>query len=277
MTDSFFPSALPEGIGPAVPLTDRGSAGQPSVGGGRDPASLATANATASGGAFADGASAAAGITAAGTNLGASGGSEGSGQGGGPGSDPGTEHGSPHGGYNLTGFLIFLASESLIFAGLFAAYIVLKGSAPLWLPPGVEGLEVREPLINTVVLVSSSGVAWLAERALHRRQIGRFRLWWLLTMAMGSWFVLGQAREWLGLPFGLGDGVFAACFYLLTGFHGLHVITGVLLMALMLWRSFRPGNYDGGEAGVTAVGLFWHFVDVIWIVLFALLYLWQAR
>lgn len=160
---------------------------------------------------------------------------------------------------------------------MFAAYIVLKGSAPLWLPPGVEGLEVREPLINTVVLVSSSGVAWLAERALHRRQIGRFRLWWLLTMAMGSWFVLGQAREWLGLPFGLGDGVFAACFYLLTGFHGLHVITGVLLMALMLWRSFRPGNYDGGEAGVTAVGLFWHFVDVIWIVLFALLYLWQAR
>jgi len=194
---------------------------------------------------------------------------------GGPqGSGP-VEH--AQGGYNLTGFVIFLASESLIFAALFAAYIVLKGSAPLWLPPGVEGLEVREPLINTIVLVSSSGVAWLAERALHRRQLVPFRLWWLLTMAMGTWFVVGQAREWQGLTFGLGDGVFGACFYLLTGFHGLHVITGVLLMALMLWRSFRPGNYDGGEAGVTAVGLFWHFVDVIWIVLFALLYLWQGR
>jgi len=196
------------------------------------------------------------------------------------GPEQGPGHGSgehAHGGYNLTGFVIFLASESLIFAALFAAYIVLKGSAPLWLPAGVEGLEVREPLINTIVLVSSSGVAWLAERALHRRQIVRFRLWWLLTMAMGTWFVVGQAREWLGLPFGLGDGVFGASFYLLTGFHGLHVITGVLLMALMLWRSFRPGNYDGGEAGVTAVGLFWHFVDVIWIVLFALLYLWQGR
>lgn len=199
---------------------------------------------------------------------------------GGPGPELGPGHGSAehaHGGHNLTGFVIFLASESLIFAALFAAYIVLKGSAPLWLPPGVEGLEVREPLINTVVLVSSSGVAWLAERALHRRQLLRFRLWWLLTMAMGTWFVVGQAREWQGLTFGLGDGVFGACFYLLTGFHGLHVITGVLLMALMLWRSFRPGNYDGGEAGVTAVGLFWHFVDVIWIVLFALLYLWQGR
>ena len=200
------------------------------------------------------------------------GGPHGSGSGGGSGA---AEH--AHSGYNLTGFVIFLASESLIFAALFAAYIVLKGSAPLWLPAGVEGLEVREPLINTIVLVSSSGVAWLAERALHRRQLVRFRLWWLLTMAMGTWFVVGQAREWLGLPFGLGDGVFGACFYLLTGFHGLHVITGVLLMALMLWRSFRPGNYDGGEAGVTAVGLFWHFVDVIWIVLFALLYLWQGR
>jgi cytochrome c oxidase subunit 3 len=200
------------------------------------------------------------------------GGPHGSGSGDGSGA---AEH--AHGGYNLTGFLIFLASESLIFAGLFAAYIVLKGSAPLWLPPGVEGLEVREPLINTIVLVSSSGVAWLAERALHRRQLVRFRLWWLLTMAMGSWFVVGQAREWMGLPFSLGDGVFGACFYLLTGFHGLHVITGVLLMALMLWRSFRPGNYNGGEAGVTSVGLFWHFVDVIWIALFALLYLWQGR
>jgi cytochrome c oxidase subunit 3 len=200
------------------------------------------------------------------------GGPHGSGSGDGSGA---AEH--AHGGYNLTGFVIFLASESLIFAGLFAAYIVLKGSAPLWLPPGVEGLEVREPLINTIVLVSSSGVAWLAERALHRRQLVRFRLWWLLTMAMGSWFVVGQAREWMGLPFSLGDGVFGACFYLLTGFHGLHVITGVLLMALMLWRSFRPGNYNGGEAGVTSVGLFWHFVDVIWIALFALLYLWQGR
>jgi len=207
-------------------------------------------------------------------------GPQGSGAAGSPGPEHGPGHGSAehaHGGYNLTGFVIFLASESLIFAALFAAYIVLKGSAPLWLPPGVEGLEVREPLINTVVLVSSSGVAWLAERALHRRQLVRFRLWWLLTMAMGTWFVVGQAREWQGLTFGLGDGVFGACFYLLTGFHGLHVITGVLLMALMLWRSFRPGNYDGGEAGVTAVGLFWHFVDVIWIMLFALLYLWQGR
>jgi cytochrome c oxidase subunit 3 len=180
-----------------------------------------------------------------------------------------------HGGHNLTGFVIFLCSESVIFLGFFAAYITLKMSSPLWLPVGLGPLETREPLINTVVLVSSSGVAWLAERQLHRRRLWAFRAWWLLTMAMGTYFIVGQAVEWMHLPFVLADGVYGASFYLLTGFHGLHVITGVLLMAVMLLRSFRTGNYDNGEAGVISVSLFWHFVDVIWIVLFLLIYIWQ--
>lgn len=180
-----------------------------------------------------------------------------------------------HGGHNLTGMIIFLCSESVIFLAFFAGYTVLKLSSPVWLPPGVEGLEVRAPLINTVILVSSSFVAYFAERQLHRGNLWGFRALWLLTMAMGSYFVYGQAVEWHGLAFSLQAGVFGGSFYLLTGFHGLHVITGILLMALMLARSFRPGNYDGGEAGVTSVSLFWHFVDVIWIILFVLIYVWQ--
>jgi cytochrome c oxidase subunit 3 len=180
-----------------------------------------------------------------------------------------------HGGHNLTGMVIFLLSESVIFLAFFAGYAVLKLSSPIWLPQGVEGLETREPLINTIVLVSSSFVAWFAETRLHRRQLWAFRGLWLLTMAMGTYFVIGQAIEWRQLAFGLGSGVFGSTFYLLTGFHGLHVITGILLMALMFWRSFRPGNYEGGEAGVTSVSLFWHFVDVIWVVLFLLIYVWQ--
>jgi cytochrome c oxidase subunit 3 len=186
-----------------------------------------------------------------------------------------TPHEHAHGDHTLTGFVIFLLSESVIFLALFAGYAIYKTSSPLWLPPGVEGLEVAGPLRFTVVLVSSSGVIALAERALHRGRLGEFRAWWLLTMAMGMVFLVGQGLEWAALPFGLGDGVYGASFYLLTGFHGLHVLTGVLLMGLMLARSFRPGNYDGGSVGVTAVSLFWHFVDVIWVVLFALIYVWQ--
>ncbi|NEQ98478.1 MAG: heme-copper oxidase subunit III [Cyanothece sp. SIO2G6] len=178
-------------------------------------------------------------------------------------------------GNSMFGFIIFLISESVIFLSFFAGYIAYKTTAENWLPAGVTGLEVREPAINTVVLVSSSFVIYVAERYLHKENLWGFRLFWLLTMAMGSYFLYGQAVEWMGLEFGFTDGLFGGMFYLLTGFHGLHVLSGVLLQGLMLGRSFIPGNYDGGEFGVAATSIFWHFVDVIWIVLFALIYLWQ--
>ena len=178
-------------------------------------------------------------------------------------------------GNSMFGFIIFLLSESVIFLSFFAGYIVYKTTTADWLPAGVEGLEVREPAINTVVLVSSSFVIYFAERYLHKENLWGFRAFWLLTMAMGSYFLYGQAVEWRSLEFGFTDGVFGGTFYLLTGFHGLHVLTGVLLQALMLGRSFIPGNYDEGEFGVAATSLFWHFVDVIWIILFILIYVWQ--
>ncbi|MCC0178402.1 heme-copper oxidase subunit III [Waterburya agarophytonicola K14] len=175
----------------------------------------------------------------------------------------------------MLGFIIFLLSESVIFLSFFAGYIVYKTTAVDWLPPGVSGLEIREPAINTVILVSSSFVIYIAERFLHKENLWGFRIFWLLTMVMGSYFLYGQAVEWQGLEFGFTSGVFGGIFYLLTGFHGLHVLTGVLLQAIMLIRSFLPNNYAGGQFGVESTSLFWHFVDVIWIVLFILIYVWQ--
>ena len=189
--------------------------------------------------------------------------------------DPEAHHGGAHANHNLTGFIIFLCSESVIFLAFFSGYAILKTSALDWLPPGVEGLEWRTPLLNTVVLLSSSGTIMLAEHFKAREQLWLFRAFWLLTMAMGSYFLVGQAVEWSGLAFGFSSGTFGGMFYLLTGFHGLHVATGVLLMTIMLLKSFIPGNYAGGEQGVQATSLFWHFVDVIWIILFLLLYVWQ--
>jgi len=178
-------------------------------------------------------------------------------------------------GTSLFGFIVFLLSESMIFFSFFAGYAVLKTTAPNWLPPGIEGLETGAPLINTIVLVSSSFVAYFAEEALKKHKLTAFRVLWFLTSAMGIYFLAGQAIEWIGLPFGFTTGVFGSLFYLLTGFHGLHVLTGVLLQFYMLYRSFQPGNYDAGHTGVTEVSLFWHFVDVIWIILFCLIYVWQ--
>ena len=175
----------------------------------------------------------------------------------------------------MFGFVLFLLSESVIFFSFFAGYIVYKTTSLDWLPTGVTGLEIKEPAINTVVLVSSSFVIYIAEKFLHKNNLWGFRAFWLLTIAMGSYFLYGQAVEWSGLPFGFGDGVFGGTFYLLTGFHGLHVLTGVLLHLILLVRSFLPNNYAKGEFGVQSTSLFWHFVDVIWIILFTLIYVWQ--
>jgi cytochrome c oxidase subunit III len=189
--------------------------------------------------------------------------------------NPHIEHTHDEEGNSMFGFIVFLLSESVIFIAFFVGYIVFKVTTPDWLPPGVTGLELKEPAINTVILVSSSFVIYFAELALHRHNLAIFRLFLLLTMMMGSYFLYGQAVEWGSLEFGFTSGVYGGTFYLLTGFHGLHVLTGVLLQSIMFIRSFIPGNYDKGYFGINATSLFWHFVDVIWIILFLLIYVWQ--
>jgi cytochrome c oxidase subunit 3 len=185
------------------------------------------------------------------------------------------EHAHDEAGNSKFGFIVFLLSESVIFLSFFGGYIIYKTTTPNWLPEGVTGLATKEPLINTIVLVSSSFVIYIAERFLHKKNLWGFRAFWITTMAMGTYFLIGQAKEWSELPFGFTSGLFGGTFYLLTGFHGLHVMTGILLQGIMLLRSFIPGNYDKGIFGVEATSLFWHFVDVIWIILFILIYVWQ--
>jgi cytochrome c oxidase subunit III len=172
------------------------------------------------------------------------------------------------------GFPVFLLSESIIFVSFFVTYALLRWKNPTWFPPGVSGLDIPRAAINTVILVASSGVIYFAERALDRHQLIKFRRLWLLTAAMGAIFLIGQVLEWRNMPFGLDAGLAGATFYLLTGFHGMHVFTGVVLLLYMYFRSLVPGNYNAGHQGVSAVSLFWHFVDLIWIILFFLLYLW---
>lgn len=180
-----------------------------------------------------------------------------------------------HEGQGLFGFAIFLGSETMIFATFILTYVLLRIANVQWVPPGVMGPEPSTAvIINSVVLVSSSLVIYGAERSLKRDNLLGFRWLWIATSAMGAYFLIGEAREWAGLDFTLQTGLMGATFYLITGTHGLHVIAGITLQLIMLWRSFQPGNYDSGHFGVTAVSLFWHFVDGIWVILFTLFYIW---
>lgn len=183
-----------------------------------------------------------------------------------------------HHGKGMFGFTVFLLSESLIFLSFIFTYIALRLThSKNWLPPGVSGPELSTlVIINTVVLLSSSFVIQSAENALQRGRLNKFRWLWLMTIAMGTYFLIGQAIEWSKLDFRLSTGLVGSTFYVLTGFHGLHVLAGVILQIIMLFRSLIRGNYNKGHFGASATTLFWHFVDVVWVFLFSLLYLWRT-
>ncbi|MBC1236351.1 heme-copper oxidase subunit III [Nostoc sp. 2RC] len=183
-----------------------------------------------------------------------------------------------HHGKGMFGFSVFLLSESLVFVSFIFTYVALRLThSKNWLPPGVSGVELSNfVIINTVVLLSSSFVIQPAENALKDGRLNRFRWLWLMAIAMGTYFLIGQAIEWSKLDFGLTTGLLGATFFLLTGFHGLHVLAGVILQIIMLMRSFIRGNYNKGHFGVSAATLFWHFVDIVWVFLFSLLYLWRV-
>ena len=182
-------------------------------------------------------------------------------------------HHEEHQDLRVFGLLTFLASESLMFGGLFAAYLIYRANAGVW-PPEETEVELLLPTINTIILVSSSFVIHKGDTAIKKNDISGMRLWYLVTAIMGIIFLGGQVYEYMTLGYGLTTNVFSNCFYVMTGFHGLHVFVGVLLILGVLWRSRRAGHYNGEKhVGIEMAEIYWHFVDIIWIVLFTLLYI----
>ncbi|MGB3495053.1 MAG: heme-copper oxidase subunit III [Elainellaceae cyanobacterium] len=178
-----------------------------------------------------------------------------------------------HADLRIWGLLTFLASESLMFGGFFAVYIAYRGMSAQWPPEGTE-VELLLPTINTIILVSSSFVIHMGDTAIKKNDVGGLRLWYGITLAMGAIFLGGQAYEYATLGYGLTNNIFSNCFYILTGFHGLHVFIGLLLILGVMWRSRREGHYNESKhTGVEMAEIYWHFVDIIWIVLFTLIYL----
>ncbi|MEM8806801.1 MAG: heme-copper oxidase subunit III, partial [Cyanobacteria bacterium P01_G01_bin.38] len=176
----------------------------------------------------------------------------------------------------MFGVLVFLCAESMIFLGLFIAYLSFRLMAPAWPPEGTPELEILLPGINTIILISSSFVIHKADTAIKKDDVSGMQLWFAITAVMGAIFLGGQVYEYLNLEFGLTTNLFASTFYVLTAFHGLHVLLGLLMMMAVLFRSRAAGHYShASHFGIEAVELYWHFVDVIWIILFALLYLWR--
>ena len=171
------------------------------------------------------------------------------------------------------GTVVWLASELMFFSGLFAAYFTLRATAAGdWPPDGVR-LEVLTSGLFTLGLVASSGTMQLAVRAVARNRLPAFRGWIIATLFLAAAFLANQAHEWSSLEFSVSSHAYGSSFYVMTGFHGLHVFGGMLAMILLLGRagSRRFGAAD--TPAVEMVSYYWHFVDVVWVGLWATLFL----
>ncbi|BAZ30727.1 cytochrome c oxidase subunit III [Cylindrospermum sp. NIES-4074] len=183
-------------------------------------------------------------------------------------------HHEEHPDHRLFGLVVFLIAEGMIFVGMFGAYLAFRSTLPVWPPAGTPDLELLLPGVNTAILITSSFVMHNADVAIKKNDARGMRIWLAITAAMGAIFLVGQVYEYTHLEFGLTTNLFASAFYVLTGFHGLHVTIGVLAILAVLWRSRVQGHYSNEKHfGIEAAELYWHFVDVIWIILFGLLYL----
>ena len=191
------------------------------------------------------------------------------------------------------GMWVFLASEVMFFTGLIGAYIILRFGTDAWALPGLpleEGgtpLNIQLTALNTFLLICSSVTMVKAFASIEHGDQKGLRLFLLATVLLGALFVGVQIYEYMKLAH---EGflprcteelaaivpncnLFGSTFYTMTGFHGTHVSLGVLAMIWVTVKAFRGGYTKDDHGGVEVVGLYWHFVDLVWILLFTIVYL----
>jgi cytochrome c oxidase subunit III len=172
------------------------------------------------------------------------------------------------------GVVIWLASELMFFGGLFAAYFTLRSANATWPSAGVE-LDVPRAAVFTVVLVVSSGTMHLAHRAAEADDRATAVRWLAGTILLGTVFLINQLLEYNNLDFSLDTDAYGSIFYLLTGFHALHVLAGLALMVAVGWLITPSGPGPDAADHVRVTGYYWHFVDVVWVVVFFAVYVLQ--
>jgi heme/copper-type cytochrome/quinol oxidase subunit 3 len=187
---------------------------------------------------------------------------------------------------NRIGMLAFIGSEATFFILLIIAFIYFRWSAPSaggGANAANTGSALLDPLttgIYSLFLFASSGTVWLAGRSLKRGRVVAATLWLAATVVLGVIFLIGQGREWARLIAGgtlPSTDEFGTTFFTLTGFHGLHVMVGLLMLLILagfgLARMLNPARRGPAANSLETISLYWHFVDVVWIVIFAIVYL----
>ena len=177
------------------------------------------------------------------------------------------------------GLLSFLVSEVALFSTLIVTYIFYLGRDTIGPTPAEAlSLSLKSLVIwTTVCLLASSGTVHLADRTLERGSHGGFIGWWLATIVLGAIFIGGTAFEWRELiqrhHLTISRNLFGTTYYTLVGLHALHVTAGLIVMVIVLGLALRHQVTTANRGGVGLVSWYWHFVDVVWVVVFSVVYL----
>ena len=178
----------------------------------------------------------------------------------------------------LQGFLLFLISDCILFSSFIFAYLYMRNSGQGWPPVGIHRLDVNFAAVNSVILFGSGATMHYALEGWKHNKFWQYVFFMIATIILGAGFLGGQAYEYTNLIFNehvtwAGSGIFGASFFTLTGMHGFHVTMGVIYLTILLLQSVHGVYTKDKYFGLTAGTLYWHFVDVIWVVLFSIFYL----
>ena len=177
------------------------------------------------------------------------------------------------------GTVVWLSSELMFFAGLFAMYFVARAQAAegMW-PPEPTELNIPYALVFTTILVISSFTCQMGVFAAERGDVFRLRAWYIVSLVLGTIFVIGQANEFRELVHHgttLASSSYGSVFYITTGFHGLHVIAGLIAFIYLIIRT-KMSKFTPAQATASiVVSYYWHFVDIVWVGLFLTIYIVQ--
>jgi len=173
------------------------------------------------------------------------------------------------------GMWVFLSSECLLFGGLISTYLLLHNRSVEG-PTPQDVFDIPFTSVSSFILLFSSLTMVLAVSALTRGDHRRNRLWLTTTAVLGALFIAGQIYEFTSFVregLGFTTNIFGSAFYTLTGFHGVHVTVGIVMLLSLVGLSMRGKLEQDKAETVEIVGLYWHFVDVVWIVIFTVVYL----
>jgi len=171
----------------------------------------------------------------------------------------------------LLGIIVFLASEMMFFAGLFAAYYSLRAINQQWPPPGVH-LDLAYSGLGTAMLAVSDGTMILVQRALARRRLQAAYTWLTATIALGIGFLVIAMYDWSIAPFSFASHAYGSLFFTMTGFHALHVLAGVIVLTGLLIAIAQGAYRRGPFTGADAVAYYWHFVFIVWVGIYLTIY-----